>query len=125
MPQPNRLARYVFRLGVAVCVLIVVATVVVVSFRWVHYFPVSGGWFVGFTFRSWPAIWKPWPGMTLLSLPTWMPLLAAMIPTYLAWRRLRRPLPGHCRKCGYDLTGNVTGVCSECGKDVEGKVPSE
>ena len=27
---------------------------------------------------------------------------------------------GHCRKCGYDLTGNVTGVCSECGTKVKG-----
>jgi hypothetical protein len=26
-----------------------------------------------------------------------------------------RPRPGHCRQCGYDLTGNVTGLCPECG----------
>ena len=24
---------------------------------------------------------------------------------------------GHCPACGYDLTGNVSGVCPECGKD--------
>ena len=116
----NRVARWTFRLGVAVCVLIVVATVLN---SWQgYYFPVSGGWCVGFTFRSWPAIWKPWPGVTLLNLPTWMPLLAAMIPTVLAWRKLRRKYPpGHCRKCGYDLTGNVTGVCSECGDSIEAK----
>jgi hypothetical protein len=24
-------------------------------------------------------------------------------------------LPGHCRTCGYDLTGNVSGLCPECG----------
>lgn len=29
------------------------------------------------------------------------------------WRRIR--LPGHCRKCGYNLSGNVSGVCPECG----------
>ncbi|MBN1342741.1 MAG: hypothetical protein JXQ73_08690 [Phycisphaerae bacterium] len=23
--------------------------------------------------------------------------------------------PGHCGRCGYDLTGNVSGVCPECG----------
>ena len=25
--------------------------------------------------------------------------------------------PGCCRKCGYDLTGNVTGRCPECGRE--------
>ena len=28
------------------------------------------------------------------------------------------PMPtrtGHCTKCGYNLTGNTTGVCPECG----------
>lgn len=29
------------------------------------------------------------------------------------WRRRRR---GRCVKCGYDLTGNVSGVCPECGQ---------
>ena len=32
--------------------------------------------------------------------------------------RSRTPLvpgPGHCRKCGYDLTGNTSGICPECG----------
>lgn len=28
------------------------------------------------------------------------------------------PPPGHCWKCGYDLTGNVSGVCPECGTKV-------
>jgi hypothetical protein len=32
------------------------------------------------------------------------------------WKRCRRRRrPGHCRRCGYDLTGNVSGVCPECG----------
>jgi hypothetical protein len=30
------------------------------------------------------------------------------------WRRSRRR-PGGCAACGYDLTGNVSGVCPECG----------
>jgi hypothetical protein len=30
-------------------------------------------------------------------------------------RRLLRARPGLCRRCGYDLTGNTTGVCPECG----------
>ena len=24
--------------------------------------------------------------------------------------------PGHCRRCGYNLTGNRTGACPECGQ---------
>ena len=36
------------------------------------------------------------------------------------WRLLdRRPLPGHCPHCGYNLTGNVSGRCPECGREVE------
>ena len=31
-------------------------------------------------------------------------------------RRWRRGRKGHCLKCGYDLTGNVSGVCPECGE---------
>ena len=28
------------------------------------------------------------------------------------------PPPGHCQDCGYDLTGNVSGVCPECGSKI-------
>ncbi len=36
------------------------------------------------------------------------------------WRVKQMPAPnryppGHCRKCGYDLTGNESGTCPECG----------
>ncbi len=53
--------------------------------------------------------------LSIVTLPFWMPLLAIALPTVWLWRRDSRHPPGHCRKCGYDLTGNVTGVCSECG----------
>ena len=33
-------------------------------------------------------------------------------------KRSRYPA-GHCRECGYDLTGNVSGVCPECGTKIE------
>ena len=30
----------------------------------------------------------------------------------------RQPRPGGCRNCGYNLTGNISGVCPECGTGV-------
>ena len=54
-------------------------------------------------------------------LPLWMPMLLAGIPTVLLWwLDRRRAAPGHCAKCGYNLTGNVTGVCAECGAVTNG-----
>jgi len=36
----------------------------------------------------------------------------------------RRARFGQCQKCGYDLTGNVSGVCPECGSLINtGKSP--
>lgn len=54
-------------------------------------------------------------------IPLWIPLLLAGVPTLLLFwrdRRLRIP-PGHCQRCGYNLTGNVSGKCSECGEPCE------
>ena len=52
---------------------------------------------------------------TGLTLPLWIPLALAAIPTLALWRRDRRPGPGHCPTCHYNLTGNTSGVCPECG----------
>jgi predicted RNA-binding Zn-ribbon protein involved in translation (DUF1610 family) len=58
-------------------------------------------------------------GMSLL-LPCWA--LAAMfsvLPAVWAIRHLRRSrLPGLCATCGYNLTGNTSGVCPECGREI-------
>ena len=52
-------------------------------------------------------------------LPHWVLLAAVGVPTLLLWLpSRRRRTPGHCQKCGYDLTGNVSGVCPECGRRV-------
>ena len=43
-------------------------------------------------------------------------LLAVIFPTaLLCYLDRRRIPPGHCRNCGYNLTGNVSGLCPECG----------
>lgn len=49
-------------------------------------------------------------------IPYALIVAAAGVLALLAWRLLRRrPRPGCCRRCGYDLTGNRSGVCPECG----------
>lgn len=41
----------------------------------------------------------------------------AMIYSLTLFRKPDFP-PGCCRECGYDLTGNVSGVCPECGTPI-------
>jgi len=67
-----------------------------------------------------PAVFLKGGGAKLLYMPLWIPFfLFAGYPT-IAFirgpvRRWRRRRTGLCQKCGYDLTGNVSGVCPECG----------
>jgi len=55
--------------------------------------------------------------------PLWLPfLLLAAYPTIAfvrgPMRRWRRRRKGCCLSCGYDLTGNESGVCPECGEAI-------
>ncbi len=50
------------------------------------------------------------------TVPYWIVFSAIAIPTAFLWYRDRRPPKGHCQACGYDLTGNESGVCPECGE---------
>jgi hypothetical protein len=53
--------------------------------------------------------------------PLWMLFLIAALPTAFLWWLDRRRIPlGHCQKCGYNLTGNVSGICPECGQKLNG-----
>jgi hypothetical protein len=70
--------------------------------------------------RLWHFGRAPQVGAFDVVVPQWVvpavlgPLPAARI---VRWRRLRRRPPTNtCGGCGYDLTGNVSGVCPECGK---------
>ncbi len=51
-------------------------------------------------------------------IPVWMVAPLVFIPTYLLWRKDRRTPKGHCKNCGYNLIGNVSGKCSECGQPI-------
>ncbi len=65
--------------------------------------------------------WRPQiqgsPG--ILVVPIWLLMLPVLTIALVAccrfWLDRRRIPPGHCQKCGYNLTGNVSGVCPECG----------
>ena len=56
-------------------------------------------------------------------------LIVALLATYPVFvftygtlhrrRRKHRRRKGLCVKCGYNLTGNTTGICSECGNRLE------
>lgn len=48
------------------------------------------------------------------AIPLWIWFLAIGAPTLWLWRFDHHPKPGHC-PCGYDMTGNQSGVCPECG----------
>ena len=59
-----------------------------------------------------------------VGFPIWLPLVLFTAYPTLAFirgplRRHRRRKRGLCVRCGYDLTGNVSGVCPECGTEVK------
>lgn len=57
-------------------------------------------------------------GAGVASLLVPLALLALLVLSLLLFRADRSPLnPRACRQCGYDLTGNTSGVCPECGRE--------
>lgn len=71
-----------------------------------------------------------WRGVTVagltvgsITIPIWFLIVAFPAYPSIAFirgplRRWRRRKRGECVNCGYNLTGNVTGVCSECGMKI-------
>ena len=85
------------------------------------YEPFRLTWCGGVSIRKTPPRPFEWNCLPMRSargveVPGWYPLAALALPTAAFWwLGRRRRVPGHCRNCGYDLTGNVSGRCSECG----------
>ena len=80
------------------------------------------GW-LGFTATEIHGYWGP---VKRFAVPTWfVQLMGLACGVSAAWqalgaaRRRRRAATGLCAACGYDLTGNVSGVCPECGAAAE------
>ena len=70
-------------------------------------------------FRPVPAVWMQ---MKILVIPDWFLLAAfSVLPVMRRAARRRaslRLIHGACPGCGYNLTGNTSGVCAECGTPV-------
>ncbi len=67
-------------------------------------------------------------GLSAYVSPRFLWVIACLLATYPAvtfmrgpLRRRRRRKRGLCVGCGYDLTGNITGVCPECGVPIDPK----
>ena len=77
---------------------------------------------IGRVARRWglraPILFRRKPnGGCVVFLPLWLPFLAIAAPTMVLWHRDRRPKPGCCRQCGYDLRASKK-TCPECGTSV-------
>ena len=59
------------------------------------------------------------PGCPALRTGTWASVMGIpglrKMPTEAYFRQMFADDPGFCGRCGYKLTGNVSGVCPECG----------
>jgi hypothetical protein len=78
----------------------------------------SGGqlmWGKAYTFEG----GRDWGIETTFPVPLWLPAVAMLPPTLIAWRldaTARRSPVNACRKCGYERTGLAGDVkCPECG----------
>ncbi|GJM24129.1 MAG: hypothetical protein DHS20C16_05440 [Phycisphaerae bacterium] len=99
----------------------------------------SEGWHIGDTLFWGTSLWSvsdcfsfpryTWDGSPWLNgnsagyfgvhIPFWCMFAPALLVTSWLWYADRRRI-GECVNCGYNLTGNVSGVCPECGATIEG-----
>ncbi|MFI5378483.1 MAG: hypothetical protein ACHRHE_04240 [Tepidisphaerales bacterium] len=54
----------------------------------------------------------------------WMLPISGCVSLTICYRTPSRPV-GICEKCGYNLTGNVSGICPECGTPIAPERPAE
>jgi hypothetical protein len=71
---------------------------------------------------SWLPNYFTWNSSTfsihIVSVPLWIPLVLCALPTMLLFYRDRKPKPGCCATCRYDLAGLKGDKCPECGTKI-------
>lgn len=58
--------------------------------------------------------------LTILLLLVYGWLISALYPVVTNWYTPHYEA-GHCPDCGYNLTGNKSGICPECGREIKRK----
>ena len=67
-------------------------------------------------------MWHGERSFVVVFVPYWsMTLILAILPATWFVQYGESNAPEGCLSCGYDLTGNTSGVCPECGTPVAGK----
>lgn len=76
-----------------------------------------------------PSSYMPWLIVRVLVIPLWLPIVALAVFPSIWLRQIcvarNRRCRGACPDCGYNLTGNTTGVCPECGTPVAEKAAAK
>ena len=81
-------------------------------------------------FDGWYTTWMPTyrpnftgPRSFFVTMPMWIPTLICQttcgLVVFQHSRSEQRHKHGRCEQCGYDLTGNESGVCPECGFEID------
>ncbi len=86
------------------------------------------GWVVhrwGVSFINSPDYFSWRGGRIMANVPLGALLVLLLVPTIVLVHRARQPGPHHCRRCSYDLTGNISGICPECGTAIADNTASE
>ena len=135
----RRLRKFILITGTTLCVLI--AAAFVLSAWWRVWVAVLDGPFIGVhaggleiyttTLAGRPGYVPNAAGLQFalvgmsrsngFTLPLLYPFAAVAIPTLLIWRFAPKFPSGHCRRCGYNLTGLTEARCPECGQPFEAK----
>ena len=79
--------------------------------------------FSGYVHREHPLYGRSWTAVVRrIATPYWATVVATIVMPLrwvtLDWQRRKNLEDQHCSNCGYNLTGNTSGVCPECGTPV-------